>query len=485
MRSPIRAARSSVRVRITVAATVVVGLTIAVAGWALVRSVERSLESSVADQGRQQIAFVSSQLIAGVPANEVRAGPSTGFVQVLDASGHVVSAGDASSPAVFGGEVIGGSVSGGPGGSVSGSGAPVGAVIESVLASGSGAKQVNVPVDGPSAGKASVVPLDVRFQTFTINGDALTVVAASPLADVERSISTLKSALVVGLPCLVALVGLVAWLVVGRALRPVETIRAEVESISSSTMHRRVREPGGRDEVDRLARTMNAMLDRLEVGATRQRRFVADASHELRSPIAAIRTQLEVAQRHAGPDDWPAVATAVLAEEARLEGLVTDLLALALDDEGAPPPSALVDLVAVVAEEADRARRVPVTVDAGDGAVVLGDRSALRSAVAHLLDNGARHARTTVEAAVTVDAGQVELVVDDDGAGIALEDRERVFERFTRLDEGRSRDRGGAGLGLAVVRAVARRHGGDSTVTESPLGGARVSVSLPVHTVAR
>jgi signal transduction histidine kinase len=250
-------------------------------------------------------------------------------------------------------------------------------------------------------------------------------------------------------------------------------------------MHRRVREPGGRDEVDRLARTMNAMLDRLEVGATRQRRFVADASHELRSPIAAIRTQLEVAQRHAGPDDWPGVATAVLAEEARLEGLVTDLLALALDDEGAPPPSAVVDLVAVVAEEADRARRVPVTVDAGDGAVVLGDRSALRSAVAHLLDNGARHARTTVEAAIAVDAGQIELVVDDDGAGIALEDRERVFERFTRLDEGRSRDRGGAGLGLAVVRAVARRHGGDSTVTESPLGGARVSVSLPVHTVAR
>jgi signal transduction histidine kinase len=279
----------------------------------------------------------------------------------------------------------------------------------------------------------------------------------------------------------VLLVGVAAWFVVGRALRPVETIRAEVEAISSSTMHRRVPEPGGRDEIDRLARTMNAMLDRLEVGATRQRRFVADASHELRSPIAAIRTQLEVAQRHAGPDDWPGVATAVLAEEARLEALVGDLLALALDEEGAPPPTAVVDLAAVVADEASRARRVPVTLATDDDASVLGDRSALRSLVAHVLDNGARHARTGVSAAITVGAEQVELVVDDDGAGIAPADRERVFERFTRLDEGRSRDQGGAGLGLAVVRAVARRHGGDTRVGESPRGGARIVVTLPAR----
>jgi signal transduction histidine kinase len=444
----------SVRVRITAAATVVVGLALVLAGWALVHSVEHSLESKVADQARQQIAFVSGQLAQGTPPAQVTTEPAAGIVQVFNGS-----------------ELVG----------------PIGPptawhLVANPGIAGAGVETVEIPAGAAVGGGVAGVPYDVRYDTVTVNGDQLTIVAASSLADVERSITTLKRSLVVGLPFVVLLVAAVAWFVVGRALRPVEAIRAEVEAISASTMHRRVPEPGGRDEVDRLAHTMNAMLDRLEDGATRQRRFVADASHELRSPIAAIRTQLEVAQRHPDAADWPGVATSVLAEEQRLEGLVADLLALALDEEGAPPAGAVVDLADVVADEAARARRVPVAVHA-DAAIVNGDRGALRSLVAHLVDNAARHARTRVDVGVRAVDGRAVLEVDDDGAGIAAADRERVFERFTRLDEGRSRDQGGAGLGLAVVRAVAHRHGGDVHVSTSPLGGARLVVTIPLAEV--
>ncbi|MEO7555041.1 MAG: ATP-binding protein [Acidimicrobiales bacterium] len=444
------------RVRITVVATVIVGLTIAVAGWLLVRSVESALESQVADHGQQQIDDVSEQLNAGVAPTEIRAEPGAGLVQILTADGRLIA------------------VSGGPANELI-----TGAALEDVAAA-----KVEVPVAGHVGETAAGMPVDVRSDTVSVNGDRLTVVAASPLADVERSVSTLKQALVVGLPLLVALVAAVAWFGVGRALRPVEAIRAEVEAISATTIHRRVPEPGGRDEIDRLARTMNAMLDRLEDGATRQRRFVADASHELRSPIAAIRTQLEVAGRHPDDADWPEVATSVLAEEARLEGLVGDLLALAHDDEGAPPAGALVELNAVVAAGAARARRVPVVVRAvtvADGLphVGAGDRGALAALVSHLLDNAARHAATAVTVFLRSEDGNVVLRVEDDGAGIVPIDRERVFERFTRLDEGRSRDQGGAGLGLAVVRAVAHRHRGSVKIESSPSGGTAVVVALP------
>jgi signal transduction histidine kinase len=448
-------AHKSVRVRITAAATVVVALALALAGWALVATVEHGLEQDVANQSKKQIAFVSSQLADGVDPSHVVVEPGTGIVQVFEGS-----------------QLVGPETAVG-----------TWRLFAAPGVSGAGAETVDVPVGSGAfgtagvAGSPAVAPFDVRYDTVSVNGDQLTVVAASPLADVERSISTLKGSLAVGFPFVVALVGAVAWAVTGRALRPVEAIRAEVEEISASTMHRRVPEPGGRDEVDRLAHTMNAMLDRLEDGATRQRRFVADASHELRSPIAAMRTQLEVAQRHPDSADWPQVATSVLAEERRLEGLVTDLLALALDDEGAPPPGAVVDLTDVVTEEAHRARAKPVEVDA-DAVTVHGDRSALQSLVAHLLDNAARHAQSRVEVRLHAEGDDAVLTVDDDGTGIAEADRERVFDRFTRLDEGRSRDQGGAGLGLAVVRAIASRHHGTVRAESSPLGGARLAVTL-------
>ncbi len=269
-----------------------------------------------------------------------------------------------------------------------------------------------------------------------------------------------------------------------------EAIRAEVEAISASTLDRRVPVPRSGDEVARLANTMNAMLDRLEDASTRQQRFVADASHELRSPVTAIRTQLEVALRTATPGEWPEIADRLLAEEARLEAVIADLLLLASLDEGADQGErVVVDVTEIVEEEARR--RVPdregivVEVDPdGTGAApaqVHASRTQLRRAVGNLLDNAGRHASTTVRAAVHVRDGRVRVLIDDDGPGIPEADRERAFERFTRLDGHRARGAGGAGLGLSLVRRIAERHGGTAHVDTAPLGGARVVVDLPAH----
>lgn len=467
-----RSARGSVRVRITALATLLVAVAVSLAGFLLVRTVEDALERHTVAESVRQLRVATDQLQSGATPSQVHpAAGSFTIVQILDDRGRVVSVGpgvpgllpgvpDATVPGPDGVRVWTRSSAGGPdvGGAVGGG-----------------------PAEGTAADGPRNAGFVVRSSTVSVNGDHLTIVAASSLADVRRSVAALERYLSVGLPLLVALVGLLAWFVVGRALRPVEAMRAEVEAITSSTIHRRVDEPARRDELGRLARTMNAMLDRLEQGARRQREFVSDASHELRSPMAVIRTKVEVAQRKGAAADWPAVADAVLAEEARLEALVADLLELARDDEARARPSEAVELVGVVRDEAARQRRRPVrVVGPGAGVEVRGDGRALRSLVAHLLDNAARHARRKVQVSVEVVDGRAVLTVDDDGAGIPLDQREHVFERFTRLDESRVRDRGGAGLGLAVVRAVARAHGGEATAEEGPLGGARLVVVLPL-----
>ena len=446
----------SVRLRVTATATIIVAVAITAAAWALVRVVEDQLVDKVQAQGKAQVAKIAKQIESGVAPNAISPAftPAGGFVQVVNQEG----------------DVLGGTGTVGFG--TAGTPAPTMFIARLPEAGTSGGLQVEVP-----AGIDAQIPVDVRYESISTPQGPVTVVAGSPLDGVTRSIATLKSTLIVGVPLLVALVALIAWLMVGRALRPVEAIRAEVESISESTMHRRVPSPGTGDEVDRLAHTMNAMLDRLETSATRQRRFVSDASHELRSPIAGIRSQLEVALQ--SNDDWPAVATTVLAEEQRLETLVDDLLLLASVDE--EPPSSngtTVSLTAVVREQASRPRRVPVEVSAdSDASVGLRPNFADRL-VANLLDNAARHARSLVRVTVTDLGTKVRLVVDDDGPGIPRADRARVFERFARLDDGRARDRGGAGLGLALVKAIVESSHGTVAIDDAPIGGARAVVVL-------
>ncbi len=282
---------------------------------------------------------------------------------------------------------------------------------------------------------------------------------------------------------MIILVALAAWYFTGRALKPVEAIRLEAESITGTTMHRRVPEPDTDDEVGRLARTMNAMLTRLETSAQRQRQFVSDASHELRSPLASIRTNLEVALHNPARADWPAVAQRALVEDVRMEDTVSELLDLArLDEaEGPAPLDTLpeVDLDELVLDDTVQQRRVRIDTSRVSAGRVHGRRDQLQRVVRNLLDNASRHASSTVAVGLVTIDDTVELTVDDDGPGIPAEDRDLVFERFTRLDDGRARDAGGLGLGLAMVKSIAEHHGGTVVIEDAPIGGARLRVRLP------
>ncbi|WP_436699808.1 sensor histidine kinase [Nocardioides sp. BYT-33-1] len=312
--------------------------------------------------------------------------------------------------------------------------------------------------------------------------DGSVVSAAVSLEDVEETTTALAAPLLLGAPLLLLVVGATTWLVVSRALRPVERIRTEVELISGSSLERRVPEPPARDEVGRLARTMNLMLARLQGARDRQEEFVADASHELRSPLASIRQAAEVARVH--PDALPEgeLAETVLEEALRMQALVDQLLALARAGDGrGRSPWTDVDLDDLVLADARRVARAGLVVETrgvGPGRVH-GDTVALAQVVRNLLDNAARHARSRLALSLRTVAGGVELVVEDDGSGIAPADRARVFERFVRLDDARARDAGGSGLGLAIVREVVTAHGGSVVVEESARGGARFVVRLP------
>ena len=323
----------------------------------------------------------------------------------------------------------------------------------------------------------------IDVMPFTINEIPSYLVATGPGGTIAQSVDTLSDTLWWTLPVLVGLVALVAWGVTGRALRPVEQIRHEVNDITHSSLDRRVSEPRARDEVGRLARTMNEMLDRLEDASERQRRFVSDASHELRSPVAAIRATGEVAIAHPDHADWPAVVGRMLAEDDRMERSSRDLLDLARGEE-TELPTTLVDLDDIVLDEVGRGGTgsTHISAERVSAGRVRGSREQLTRVVRNLLDNAIRHATTAVRISLTADSDDVTLVVEDDGPGIPPDDRERVFERFTRLDDGRARDAGGLGLGLAMVRSIAERHGGTATFTDptdDAFAGARAVLRLP------
>lgn len=301
------------------------------------------------------------------------------------------------------------------------------------------------------------------------------------LESVRAGVDRFGTTVAIVVPLLVADLAVLIWFMVARALRPVEAIRTQVDRIRGGALDTRVPESGSGDEIDRLAVTMNRMLDRLERATERQRQFVSDASHELRSPLASIRTQLEVATAHPDRADWREVAAGVLDEGTRMEALVADLLALARADEGAiAARREEVDLAELArSEAAERPAPPSFEVRVVGAATVRGDSGALLRVLRNLLDNAARHAGSRVLVVVAGSSDGVVVAVDDDGSGIPPADRERVFERFTRLEEARTRDAGGTGLGLAVVREVVHAHGGTVGVTDSALGGARLEIHLP------
>jgi signal transduction histidine kinase len=315
--------------------------------------------------------------------------------------------------------------------------------------------------------------------------DGPTVIyVAAALDDIRESTEALAGSLSVAVPLVALLLAALVWWLVGRTLRPVEAIRTEVADIGGADLDRRVPEPGTDDEIARLARTMNGMLDRVEDAARRQQRFVADASHELRSPLTRIRSEIEVDLAHPDTADPTATHRSVRDEAIGLQRLVDDLLHLARSDAGAVTHRVedvdLDDVVLRLARRMAADGRVTVDTSGVTGAQVRGDGDQLARAIGNLTENAVRHAAGTVTLTLAERDGSAVLSVADDGPGIPPAEHERVFDRFSRLDDARHSVTGGTGLGLAIARDIVERHGGTLRIDPEHTPGARFVATLPV-----
>lgn len=441
----------SLRTNITMAAVAAVAPTLLIGGMLFLRGFRSSLISRedliVVNLGQQ----LADDAIAGNLGKFIATPNDDSFAQVIDAAGHPVAASA---------ELTGK--------------APILPMIEGTRYDPDRSLRLSIDPDDRFRVHARVVG--------TASG-AITIVTGFSLSGVDETVSSARTILVVSFPLLVGLVALICWRSVARALRPVDAIRQEVADISGRQLSRRVPEPRSNDEIARLARTMNEMLDRLERSADRQRQFVSDASHELRSPLAATRADLELAMAHPEHVDRSRVLTDLLKDNDRMSGLVRDLLYLAQSDESAiVPVTALLDLDDVIRHEARRTcprDGVSVNLSGVHPVEMRGNAEHLGRVAANLLDNAVRHAHHTVDVSLDLVDDHAVFVVSDDGPGIPEELRERVFERFSRLDSSRTRDSGGSGLGLAITREIAAAHGGTVVADGGPTG-ARMVVTLPV-----
>lgn len=458
----LRRLTGGVRLRTTLAAAAVVALAFVVGGvalaFALFASLQGAAESSAGNRAETLASTIASYGVSGLPddrreAPDAPAGPAVGEDDDDDDEDDDL--------ADVAWQVVG---------------------SDGTVVASDGAGSLTLP---RSSGEATLDDDAYVVRTRAAadpDGARYLVVVVVSLEDAEDSVEALLPVLGVGVPLAVLFVAATTWVVVGRALRPVQQIRRRVDVIGAGDLHQRVPVPPVHDEVARLARTMNAMLDRLEESAVQQRRFVSDTSHELRSPLAGLRQTAEVARSHPAAVDREELVETVLEETGRMQHLVEQMLVLTRTSEGAATRRTEVDVDDLLLTEATRLRRLrpDLVVDASgvEAGRVVGDAGALSQVVRNLVDNAGRHATGRVRLGLT-GGERVELTVEDDGSGVAPEDRERVFERFVRLDEARSRDAGGSGLGLAIVREVARAHAGEASVEASPLGGARFRVSLP------
>ena len=440
------------RWRTTAAATLAVAVFLAVAALAFAFAQRQQLEGSITEAAQQQATDIAAQVAQDGAGADLAAGAGDqSLVQIIDADGNVLAV----SPSVEGEPpVVDARPAPGSTSTIRSAALPIGEGEDFVVV----ARGVAGP-DGP-----------------------VVILVAQSLEFVGQSTAVVVNLLLIGYPVVLLGVALTSYWLAGRALAPVEAIRTRVATVQgTSELDARVPVPDGDDEISRLAVTMNAMLERLETGSDRQRRFVGDASHELRSPLATIRAAHEIAALHPESRDFAATSRDVLAELDRLDHLVADLLLLArVDEHGLRVRSVDVDVDDLVNQEAERLRKlgtVTVTVTAPP-ARIHGDPVQLARALRNLADNAARHADGHVDLRLTILGDAVAVVVEDDGPGIPEADRERVFERFVRLDESRTRASGGTGLGLAIAREIGAAHGGSLDV-ELGARGARFVLRLP------
>lgn len=445
---PTRWGRLSLRFRVTLVAAIAVALGLSAAGALLVLSLHAGLVAGVEDSAQSRAADAVLALARNDLALTVSsAGGDSSLVQVLGQDGSVL----ASSPALTG----------------------VGPLL-------------TAPLGVPSRRDVSIAERD--FRAVTQRAGTRVVVVLAPLADVQESTTQLVARVLLGVPVLLALISAAVWVLLGYTLHTVDRLRRQVAELSVTGLQRRVDVPVAHDEVRQLAVTMNDLLDRLQRAAQAQRRFVADAAHELRSPLAALRARLEVSLRTGDAGSWQRAAPAMIEDTQRLSSLVDDLLALAHLDESPRLRRAVpVDLDEIVFREVGRLRgTTAVTLDTRrvSAGLVHGDPELLTRVVRNLLSNAMRYAAGRVQVSVVAVDGQVELTVSDDGPGVPAAERDRVFERFHRLDAARTRDGGGGGLGLAIVRDAVHAHSGAVSVQDAVPGGlampgALVTVWLP------
>jgi signal transduction histidine kinase len=450
--------RRSLRARLTIVTTAGLAVALVVAAAAvwviLFSSLIHGLDNN-ARQGAQQVAALADAHRLPSPVPVAGSGVT---IQVLDSSGRIVDASPTADRLV--------------------------PLLPPAQASANARSGRAVLLNGRPYG----IPSELRVVAVRAPRTGYTIIAAVSFSSAIDSVKALSHALFMVTPLLLLLLAWAVWLVVGSALRPIAGLRRGAQEVTATGRPRALPVPEARDEVHSLAVTLNDMLARLDAAQQRQRSLVSDTAHELRSPIASIRAQLEVALDHPEQQEWPDTAADVLADTLRLGRLAEDLLVLARLDEcdthpggrkDAPP----VDLAALVTGEVRRAAdtRVPVAVAAPEPCFVLGDAESLRRVLLNLVENAVRYAKSKVDVSVTAEGAHVLLTVTDDGPGIPEADRERVFGRFVRLDEARSREddgAGGAGLGLAIVQALARAYGGRAELQDaSP--GLRAVVRLP------
>ena len=450
--------RRSLRARVTLASTAGLALALAAAALLLSIALGLALTRSLDNSARQGAAEVAALANANRLPDPVLA-PGTVTVQVLDAHGRIVDVSPDADRLV--------------------------PLLTPAQATANARDGRTVFLNGRPFG----LPDLVRVAAVPTR-DGGTVIAAVAYGQVGDSLALLARVLVIGTPLLLILLAGAIWVIVGSTLRPIAELSRGAREVTRTGRPHALAVPAAQDEVRGLAITLNDMLSRLGAAQERQRGLVSDTAHELRSPIASIRAQLEVALDHPDSQDWRQTATDVLADTLRLARLAEDLLALArLDERGRPRQARELDLAALAAGEVARYTdaRVPVLLTEGQPGPVTGDPDGLRRMLGNLIDNAVRYGRSRVGVTVTRDGRNVRLVVADDGPGIPGADRERVFGRFTRLDAGRSRDGadgGGAGLGLAIVRATAEAHGG-SVCLEDAEPGLRAVVLLPGRATSR
>ena len=446
--------RVGLRLRVTAVAVLAVGVALAVSAVLLVGLVRSRLDTAATTAATLRARDVAALAEAGaLPATLALPGEESAFVQVVDESGAVIAST--------------GNIEGEP-------------AVSTAKPSGTTLLVLTIPIDPLDQADAMRV---IALNTTTDAG-MVTVYTGESLENADDTTAAVITVLAIGLPLLVVIVAAVTWWAVGRTLRPVRRITRTMADITASDLHRRVPVPETRDEIGELAVTVNETLARLDSSVEQQRRFVADASHELRGPLAALRADLEISVTHPERTAWHDVARDTLSDVERLQHLTEDLLLLARLDSHQQRPHQQVDLAEIAADAAGGIRRNDVEVNvlgATTPVTVEGDPEQLHRMMRNLVHNAEDHAEHRITVTLTKQAATVRLQVADDGPGVPAEVRDIVFERFVRVDTARTRDTGGTGLGLAIVADVVASHHGSITVTDSDPHGATFTVVLPAH----